>query len=226
MFEINDVVIIRKIGNKSSYEPVLNKKGIVVDFVNSYDALTMTTRRKYYVDVSGYKNEYQAQGYYVFEDETYLERAYQDARVSVPDELDAIAYALKREEFCIKKENKIMEILELYYDIKKGEIDDKYKKDFERLRNSIPEIKRVKEFFETMRDVKGLRLAFEYEWDKHPQYMEQLNKLNEKYDKKLTDLRLERDEISTMLSACETYEQKQNILRAYGVIDEQGKLRK
>ena len=119
-----------------------------------------------------------------------------------------------------------MEILELYYNIKKGEIDDKYKKDFERLRNSIPEIKRVKEFFETMRDVKGLRLAFEYEWDKHPQYMEQLNKLNEKYDKKLTDLRLERDEISTMLSACETYEQKQNILKAYGVINEQGKLRK
>ena len=226
MFEINDVVIIKKIGNKSSYEPILNKKGVVVDFVNSYDAYTMKTRRKYYVYVGGYQNQYHSQGYYVFEDENWLERVCQDARVCVPDELDAITYAVKREEFCIKKENKTMEILELYYDIKKGELDDKYRKDFERLRNSIPEIKRVKEFFETMRDVKGLRLAFEYEWDKHPQYMEQLNKLTEKYDKKQADLRLERNEIGTMLSACETYEQKQNILKAYGVIDEHGKLRK
>lgn len=168
----------------------------------------MTTRRKYYVDVSGHKNEYQG------------------ARAMVPDTLDAIAYAMKRKEFCIEKENETMEILELYYDIKKGELDDKYKRDFERLRNSIPEIKRVKEFFETMRYVKGLRLAFEYEWDKHSQYTKQLNKLNEKYDKKQADLRLERNEISTMLSECETYEQKQNILRAYGVIDEQGKLKK
>ena len=226
MFEINDVVIIKKIGNKSSYEPILNKKGVVVDFVNSYDAYTMTTRRKYYVDVNGHKNEYQPQGYYVFEDETCLERVYQNARVCVPDKLNAIAYGVKREEFCIKKENETMEILELYYDIKKGEIDDKYKKDFERLRNSIPEIKRVKEFFETMRDVKGLRLAFEYEWDKHPQYMEQLNKLNEKYDKKLAEIDAEFIEIRAMLSECETYEQKQNILKAYGVIDEHGKLRK
>jgi len=29
-----------------------------------------------------------------------------------------------------------------------------------------------------------------------------------------------------MLSECETYEQKQNILKAYGVIDEHGKMRK
>jgi hypothetical protein len=220
-FNIGDKVKIKDVGFKNSYKNIIDHVGFIADIMSYHSVVVNADIIKYYVDVPNYHNEYQANGYYVFDNTTdCLELVKEPAWYGYAT-IDPV-----EPKITIKKENKTMEILELYHDIKKGEIDDKYKKDFERLRNSIPEIKRVKEFFETMRDVKGLRLAFEYEWDKHPQYMEQLNKLNEKYDKKQADLRLERNEISTMLSECETYEQKQNILRAYGVIDEQGKLRK
>lgn len=225
MFEINDVVIIKKIGNKSSYEPVLNKTGVVVNVVSSCDPLTMMARRKYYVDVGGYKNEYQPQGYYVFEDETYLERVYH-ACVSVPDELDDIAYAMKRREFCIEKENETMEILNLYHDIKRDEVRQKRTKELEKLKNSHPVIKAINEFRNSMKDVKGLMFSYNYAFEKDAEFDAKIEKLNEKYDKKLAEIDAEYIEIRAMLTDCETYEQKQNILRAYGVIDEQGKLRK
>ena len=223
MFEISDVVIIKKIGNKSSYEPILNKKGVVVNVVNSCDPLTMMTRRKYYVDVNGYKNEYQAQGYYVFEDETYLERA---TRVMVPDTLDAIAYATQRKELYIRKENKTMEILNLYHDIKRDEVRQKRTKELEKLKNSHPVIKAINEFRNSMKDVKGLTFSYNYVFEKDAEFDAKTEKLNEKYDKKLAEIDAEYIEIRAMLSECETYEQKQNILKAYGVIDEQGKLKK
>lgn len=226
MFEINDVVIIKKIGNKSSYEPILNKKGVVVNVVNSCDPLTMMARHKYYVDVNGHKNEYQPQGYYVFEDETYLERAYQDVRICVPDHLDAIAYAMQRREFYIEKENKTMEILNLYNDIKRDEVRQKRTKELEKLKNSHPVIKAINEFRNSMKDVKGLMFSYNYAFEKDAEFDAKIEKLNEKYDKKLAEIDAEFIEIRAMLSECETYEQKQNILKAYGVIDEHGKLRK
>lgn len=226
MFEINDVVIIKKIGNKSSYEPILNKKGVVVDFVNSYDAYAMTTRRKYYVDVNGHKNEYQPQGYYVFEDETCLERAYHNVRVCVPDELDAIAYGVKREEFCIKKENKTMEILEFYKDVKKGEIRRKKIKALEKLKSKHPVINAVKNFADMMKDVKGFVFNWDFDWDEDKEFYKKIEETNNRYDKQMAELDANYREIKALLTDCETYEQKQNILKAYGVIDEHGKLRK
>lgn len=226
MFEINDVVIIKKIGNKSSYEPILNKTGVIVNVVAGCDPLTMAPRRKYYVDVNGYKNEYQPQGYYVFEDEMWLERAYQDVCMCVPDELDASAYAMKRKEFCIEKENKTMEILELYHDIKRDEMRQKRTKELEKLKNSHPVIKAINEFRNSMKDVKGLTFSYNYVFEKDAEFDAKTEKLNEKYDKKLAEIDAEFIEIRAMLSECETYEQKQNILKVYGVIDEQGKLKK
>ena len=223
MFEINDVVIIRKTGNKSSYEPILYRKGVVVDFVNSYDNSTMTTRRKYYVDVSGYKNEYHSQGYYVFEDETCLERAYQNARVCVLDDIDD---ALKREEFCIKKENKTMEILEFYKNVKKGEILRKKTKALEKLKSKHPVINAVKNFADMMKDVKGFAFNWDFDWDEDKEFYKKIEETNNRYDKQMAELDANYREIKALLTDCETYEQKQNILKAYGVIDEHGKLRK
>lgn len=226
MFEINDVVIIRKTGDKPSYTPILNKKGVVVDFVSVYDNLTMTTRRKYYVDVTGYKNDYHSQGYYVFEDETCLERAYQDTRVWVPDELDAIAYAMKRKEFCIEKENKTMEILEFYKNVKKGEILRKKTKALEKLKSTHPVIKAVKNFADMMKDVKGFAFNWDFDWDEDKEFYKKIEETNNRYDKQVDEFDANYREIKAMLTDCETYEQKQNILKAYGVIDEHGKLRK
>ena len=223
MFEINDVVIIRKTGNKSSYEPILYRKGVVVDFVNSYDNSTMTTRRKYYVDVSGYKNEYHSQGYYVFEDETCLERAYQNTRVWVLDDIDD---ALKREEFCIKKENKTMEILEFYKNVKKGEILRKKTKALEKLKSKHPVINAVKNFADMMKDVKGFVFNWDFDWDEDKEFYKKIEETNNRYDKQMAELDANYREIKALLTDCETYEQKQNILKAYGVIDEHGKLRK
>lgn len=223
MFEINDVVIIRKTGNKSSYEPILYRKGVVVDFVNSYDNSTMTTRRKYYVDVSGYKNEYHSQGYYVFEDETCLERAYQNTRVCVLDDIDN---ALKREEFCIKKENETMEILEFYKDVKKGEIRRKKIKALEKLKSKHPVINAVKNFADMMKDVKGFVFNWDFDWDEDKEFYKKIEETNNRYDKQTAELDANYREIKALLTDCETYEQKQNILKAYGVIDEHGKLRK
>lgn len=219
-FRIGDRVKIKDVGFKNSYKNIIDQVGFIADITCYHSVVMNADVIKYYVDVPNHHNEYQVNGHYVFDNTDCLELIENPAWYGYAT-IDPI-----EPKITIKKENKTMEILNLYHDIKKGEIDNKYRKDFERLKNSIPEIKRVKEFFETMRDVKGLRLAFEYEWDKQPQYMEQLNKLNEKYDKKRADLTLEYNEISTMLSACETYEQKQNILKAYGIIDEHGKLRK
>lgn len=225
MFDINDVVIIREIGNKSSYEPILNKKGIVVNVVTSYDPLTTTTRHKYYVDVCGYKNEYQAQGYYVFEDETCLERAYH-ARVCVPDGLDTITYAMKREDCCIKKENETMEILEFYKNVKKGEILRKKTKALEKLKSTHPVINAVKNFADMMKDVKGFVFNWDFDWDEDKEFYKKIEETSNRYDKQIDEFDANYREIKALLTDCETYEQKQNILKAYGVIDEHGKLRK
>jgi hypothetical protein len=53
---------------------------------------------------------------------------------------------------------------------------------------------------------------------------EKLKELNSSYSNQRRDIEKEIEEIKAQLSICETYEQKQNVLKLYGIINSDGKI--
>ena len=219
-FCIGDKVKIKDIGYKNTYKKVINQVGFIADIMRYHSAVVNAEVVKYYVDVPNHRNEYQANGHYVFDNTDCLEL------VKEPEWYGYTLIDPVEPKITIKKENKTMEILNLYNDIKRDEVRQKRKKELEKLKNSHPVIKAINEFRNSMKDVKGLTFSYNYVFEKDAEFDAKIEKLNEKYDKKLAEIDAEFIEIRAMLTECETYEQKQNILKAYGVIDEHGKLRK
>jgi ribosomal protein S1 len=119
-----------------------------------------------------------------------------------------------------------MEILEFYRNVKKGEICRKKTKALERLKSTHPVINAVKNFADMMKDVKGFVFNWDFDWDEDKEFYKKIEETENKYTKQMNEFDANYREIKALLTDCETYEQKQNILKAYGVIDEQGKLRK
>lgn len=219
-FNIGDKVKIKDVGFKNSYKNIIDQVGFIADIMSYHSVVMNADITKYYVDVPNHRNEYQANGHYVFDNTDCLEL------VKEPVWCGLVTIDPAEPKITIKKEKETMEILEFYKNVKKGEILRKKTKALEKLKSKHPVINAVKNFADMMKDVKGFVFNWDFDWDEDKEFYKKIEETENRYDKQMDEFDANYREIKALLTDCETYEQKQNILKAYGIIDEHGKLRK
>lgn len=213
----DDVKIIKQNETRRGYEDLYGEQG-VVQYVRTYrqphvDALPETT---YYVAVSGRVNPNQVNGWFVYDEEDLTKWS----GVACANGKPCVKISINKEEN--KNMFEKINVLDLHFEYKKDEIIKKYEKKERNLIKKDGIVAQVEAFKVQMKDVKGLTIYYNYDYP--PELRDELEALHVKRDREIDLLRDERDDIKVVLQDCDTYEQKQAILKAYGVIDEQGKL--
>ena len=228
-FKKGDEVVIRKQGdNRRGYDNLYGRTG-KIQFVKIYDGHA-TPEITYHVKVDGRKNPNQCDGWFVY-DEDDLEG------VGHCDGIDALAYCLGRpfgeglytidaSINYIEKENKEMELLEIYFEEKQRQLEIKRDAKCDKIKLKDPIIRDLEALAKKYKDVKGLSIFANYEYQFSKEIYAELDKCEKDYKRQKGELIGLKKEIIAQLDLCETYEQKMNVLKAYGVIDEQGKLNK
>lgn len=127
----------------------------------------------------------------------------------------------------IIKENK-MEILEIYYERKRKQLDINQEKEINKIKMKDEKYARL---YDIEQELKAI--AITHDIDYHiayarfsfsPNIVDMGDKCKRKYGEKIRQLEQLIDEVKSQLSMCETYEQKQKVLRNYEIIDEKGKI--
>ena len=205
-FKKGDEVVINKIGdNRRGYDNLYGRIG-KIQFVRIYDGHT-TPEITYHVKVDGRKNPNQCDGWFVYDEED-LE--------CVPK--TSIKY--------YEKEKKEMELLEIYFEEKQKQLEIKRDTKCDKIKLKDPIIRELEALAKKYKDVKGLSIFANYEYQFSKEIYAELDKCEKDYKRQKGELIGLKKEIVAQLELCETYEQKQAILKAYGVVDEQGKLNK
>ena len=237
MFKIGDEVRILGTENRDCYEQILTKKGKIA-YISSYnDPYRHIENTNYYVEIPEYANEHQIKGWWVFKNANSL-RPISD-EVTYGDQMDAYEYAIQKlglndnphnRDYIIKgeKQNMMNEILEIYEEKQLRKIHKKYD-DLEQLIKQTDE--RYKVWFECTTKLNKL-----YAEDKICTFAHANIELSEDTKKKLRTMVYEpreeelrkfyskKAEVNAQLSMCETYDQKQEILRRYNIINKNGKV--
>ena len=225
-FKKGDVVIIDNAEKRSAYVRMLGKVGTIVDA--EYTRYIDDERITYRVRVDDSPNEYQENGLWVFHDESSLELY----NPQCDDQLDAYNYSMLGIRYhiddIIKGDNKTMNnILEIYGDRKREKINKHYEQLMEQTKladeryvifkdcsNKLDKL--YKEDGIITNHLVEPRLA-----EKTKKHLEELAELREEEYCKL-DNKIK--EVVAQLSMCETYDQKQEILRIYNIINKNGKV--
>ena len=125
------------------------------------------------------------------------------------------------------KENK-MEILEIYYERKKIQLEINHEKEINKIKMKDEKYARFIELrkeLEQFEKENTISFRIDYAQFKFSNEITEMGeKCNNKYHTKNKELEQLIDEVKSQLSMCETYEQKQNVLRNYEIIDEKGKI--
>ena len=118
-----------------------------------------------------------------------------------------------------------MELLELYFNRKRAELDVKYREKREKIKRNVmyTEVMDLRKKYAHIAEF-NIYVTNVYKFS--TEIETEIIKNDREHDKKLDELYCQRQEIKAQLDICETYEQKINVLKAYGVVDEQGKLNK
>ena len=232
-FKKGDVVVIDNAEKRSAYVRMLGKVGTIVDA--EYTRYIDDEKITYRVRVDDSPNEHQENGLWVFHEEKSL-KLYNP---QCDDQMDAYEYAIQKlglndnphnRDYIIKgeKQNMMNEILEIYEEKQLRKINKKYD-DLEQLIKQTDE--RYKVWLECTTKLNKL-----YAEDKICNFAHANIELSEDTKKKLRtlvyDAREEelrkfyskKAEVNAQLSMCETYEQKQEILRRYNIINKNGKV--
>ena len=204
-FKKGDKVVVLETEGRPLYRLLIGKVGTIVDA--EYVRLVDDERTTYRVRIDGVKIDYD--GLWVFHEEKSL-RHY---------EIDDI----------IKGDN---DMINLYEERKLNEITKKFKKEFETVKNNDERYVKWKTSLDTLKEL--------FEQDDNMDAFAQVcrlsaiktsNEVNEKlkvfeskYHKAREELCKLVEEVKTQLKMCETYEQKQNVLKLYEIIDKEGKL--
>ena len=225
-FKKGDVVVIDNAEKRSAYVRMLGKVGTIVDA--EYTRYIDDERITYRVRVDDSPNEYQENGLWVFHDESSLELY----NPQCDDQLDAYNYSMLGIRYhiddIIKGDNKTMNnILEIYGDRKREKINKHYEQLMEQTKladeryvifkdcsNKLDKL--YKEDGIITNHLVEPRLA-----EKTKKHLEELAELREEEYCKL-DNKIK--EVVAQLSMCETYDQKQEILRRYNIINKNGKV--
>ena len=227
-FKKGDVVRICNAESKKIYEKIIGKVGTIVDA--EYKGYVDDERITYRVRIDDIPNEWQQQGLWVFHDESSLELY----NPQCDDQMDAYNYSMFETRHhiddIIKGDNNNMmnEILEIYEEKQLRKINKKY----DDLEQSIKQTdERYKVWLECITTLDKL-----YAEDKIVSYAHANIELSEDtkkklrtmvYDKREEELRKfysKKAEVNAQLSMCETYDQKQEILRRYNIINKNGKV--
>lgn len=237
MFKIGDEVRILDTEKRDCYKKVLNKKGKIVQITKYKNFEDDKERTKYYVDTPDYLNDYQSDGWWVFHNENSI--ALTSNEVTCDDQMDAYEYAIQHldlakvpynRDYIIKgeKQNMMNGILSIYEEKQSRKINKKY----DELEQSI---KLTDERYKTWLDC-TTTLTNLYKEDNvftSEQFApiqlskDTLAKLHTLYDTREEDLcKLceKRREVQSQLDMCDTYDQKQEILRRYNIINKNGKV--
>lgn len=234
--EIGDKVRILDGERKCRYEQILNKIGKIVRISTYNDPYTHICNTNYYVEIPEFPNEHQAKGWWVFKNATSLGLISDE--VTYDDQMDAYVYAIQHldlanapynRDYIIKgeKQNMMSGILEIYKERRREKINKKYDDMENAIKQCDPRYKVWRECTNTL-----LKL---YEEDKilanafapinlSDETRKKLNAIYNTREEELKDLSDKLNEVQAQLSMCETYEQKQDILRIYKIIKENGRV--
>ena len=234
-FKKGDKVRVLDSEKRPRYEQITNKIGKIV-YISSYiDPYRHIENTNYYVEIPEYANEYQSKGWWVFKNANSL-RLISD-EVTYDDQMDTYTYSMFMTRYnmteiddIIKGDNKTMknEILEIYEEKQLRKIHKKYD-DLEQLIKQTDE--RYKVWLECTTTLDKL-----YAEDKIVSFAHANIELSEDTKKKLRTMVYEpreeelrkfyskKAEVNAQLSMCETYDQKQEILRRYNIINKNGKV--
>lgn len=249
-FKKDDKVIIKSTEYRDSYKCTLECIGTIVDA--EYKQYIDDERITYRVRIDNLNNIHQVGGLWVFHEEKSLEHYYMPYEPTThqlyrPNGIGNIAidtmsdyindYISRRlvldipteetKTFNIKGENEMNRIVELYEERNRDKIYTEYEKKCAKIKLADENYKVYKECLDkltpiyektkqTFRDITEPYLSEET--------AKKLDELELKKEADLTKLENELDEIKAQISMCETYEQKQSVLKLYKVIDENGKL--
>lgn len=217
-FRVDDIVEIVDTEKRPSYMLILGEKGSIVSIKN-YKRNDGQSYTIYYVQIESFQNPNQSEGLWIFEKATSLKLVSELLWTGCFTNDTSIPQV----KIIKKEENKNMEILDLFIEYKRGKINEKYDKQGKKLYENNEIVKKITEFKDSLKDVKGLVLTCEYDIQ-DDNYKRELEKIEDRRVKELIKINELGSEINAIVHDCETYEQKQNILKAYGVIDEHGKL--
>lgn len=151
-------------------------------------------------------------------------------------EMDAYKYAIAHTRYSIeeiddivKGDNNMNNILEIYESRKANKLFEETKSQIEKVKMADPSYKAWKTALDTINkiyakdfDVYGEICPREPKLSEKSE--EKLKELNSSYSNQRRAIEQEIEEIKAQLSICETYEQKQNVLKLYGVINADGKI--
>ena len=229
-FKKGDKVRVLDSEKRPRYEQITNKIGKIVYILSYIDPYRHIENTNYYVEIPEYANEYQSKGWWVFKNANSL-RLMSD-EVTYDDQMDEYNYSMLGIRYhiddIIKGDNKTMNnILDIYGDRKREKINKHYEQLMEQTKladeryvifkdcsNKLDKL--YKEDGIITNHLVEPRLA-----EKTKKHLEELAELREEEYCKL-DNKIK--EVNAQFSMCETYEQKQEILRRYNIINKNGKV--
>ena len=225
-FKKGDVVVIDHAENRSAYVRMLGKVGTIVDA--EYTRYIDDERITYRVRVDDSPNEHQENGLWVFHNEKSL-KLYNP---QCDDQMDAYNYSMLGIRYhiddIIKGDNKTMNnILDIYGDRKREKINKHYEQLMEQTKLADERyviFKDCSNKLDKLYKEDGIITNYLVEprlTEKTKKHLEELAELREEEYCKL-DNKIK--EVVAQLSMCETYEQKQEILRRYNIINKNGKV--
>lgn len=217
MFNIGDRVIIKHNGGKLTYDKALGKEGTITQ-VRTYDKYDTV----YYVELDcGLINSNNSMNSWCCTEK--MLQPYKEFYVAPNPytEDDIKGYDVT------EKENK-MEILEIYYERKRKQLDINQEKELNKIKMKDEKYARFMELrkeLEQFEKEHNVRFTVDYAcFAFSNEVVEMGEKWKNKFYLKKQQLEQLIDEVKSQLSMCETYEQKQNVLRNYEIIDERGKV--
>lgn len=249
-FKKGDKVIIKSNECRLSYLCALECVGTIVDA--EYKQYVDDERITYRVRIDNLDNKYQVGGLWVFHEEKSLELCTAKMYEPTPYQLykpnkignvaidtmsayidDCIAQAVldqpteETKTFNIKGENEMNKIVELYEERNRAKIYTEYKKKCAKIKLADENYKVYKECLDKLLPIyEKTKQSFHDITEPYlsEETAKKLEELELKKEADLTKLDNELDEIKAQILMCETYEQKQSVLKLYKVIDENGKL--
>ena len=225
-FKKGDVVVIDNAENRSAYVRMLGKVGTIVDA--EYTRYIDDERITYRVRVDDSPNEHQENGLWVF----HKEKSLKLYNPQCDDQLDAYTYSMLGTRYniddIIKGDDKTMNnILDIYGDRKREKINKHYEQLMEQTKLADERyviFKDCSNKLDKLYKEDGIITNYLVEPRLAEKTKKHLEKLAELREEEYCKLNNKIKEVDAQLSMCETYDQKQEILRRYNIINKNGKV--
>ncbi len=232
-FKKGDKVRVLDSEKRPRYEQITNKIGEIVYILPYIDPYRHIENINYYVEIPEYANEYQSKGWWVFKNANSLSLISNE--VTCDDQMDACNYSVLGTRYymteiddIIKGDNKTMNnILDIYGDRKREKINKHYEQLMEQTKLADERyviFKDCSNKLDKLYKEDGIITNYLVEPRLAEKTKKRLEELAELREEEYCKLNNKIKEVDAQLSMCETYDQKQEILRRYNIINKNGKV--